>query len=126
MLPALEWLEQLWQRISGQVPPRDAATWLQGVEGQWSVVSQNSTRAITWRIMRLTLLSTAWGLRCRRGRTGQQFAARDAIAVFVERIRRLVEADFQRVSDAVFALHCIYNSVGVLPLGPSKQRGPRG
>ena len=101
--PALQWLERLWRRVSGQTPPHTAGTWLMGEEAGWSRLQlARGGDAFTWRTLRLTMLVTAWGLRCERRRSVRQFGPQEVIAAFAERVRQLVEADFQRCSDKMF------------------------
>ena len=99
--PALRWVRRLWRRMSGASPPNTAAVWLQGVEGTWAGRGRATD---TWRVLRALLLTTVWELRCTRLRTGRQFGAADVIAAYVERVRRQVEADWQRISSSMFDL----------------------
>ena len=55
------------------------------------------TRRATRGLLRLAVLWAAWELRCRRLATGQQFAAADVVDAVVDRVERLVRADWQRV-----------------------------
>ena len=94
--PALQWLAALWPRFGGTAPPLSPEVWLQDSPAAWQ--PQGGQWAVElWGLLRLAVLWAAWELRCRRLATGQQFAAADVVDAVVDRVERLVRADWQRV-----------------------------
>lgn len=96
MRPALLWLSGVWTRIDGgRGPPLTAAVWLQAAQAAWQ--PQRSSHGQLWRELRVAMLNSAWELRTRRAVTGRQFGSEEVIAAFVEVIRGMARADWQRV-----------------------------
>jgi hypothetical protein len=94
--PALQWLAALWPRFGGSAPPLSPEVWLQDSPAAWRPQGGPWAEEL-WGVLRLAVLWAAWELRCRRQATGQQFEAADAVDAAVDRVERLVRADWQRV-----------------------------
>jgi uncharacterized membrane protein YgcG len=94
--PALQWLAVLWPRFGGSAPPLSPEVWLQDSPAAWRPQGGPWAEEL-WGLLRLVVLWAAWVLRCRRLATGQQFAAADVVDAAVDRVERLVRADWQRV-----------------------------
>lgn len=94
--PALQWLAALWPRFGGSAPPLSPEVWLQDSPAAWRPQGGSWAEDL-WSLLRLAVLCAAWELRCRRQATGQQFVAADVVDAAVDRVERLVRADWQRV-----------------------------
>ena len=94
--PALQWLAALWPRLGGSAPPLSPEVWLQDSPAAWRPQGGSHAEEL-WGVLRLAVLWAAWELRCRRQALGQQFVAADVVDAAVDRVERLVRADWQRV-----------------------------
>ena len=97
--PALRWAARLWVRIDGGgLPPLTPLVWIQG-SNTWQ--PQHTHHAALWHTLRIALLSAVWVLRDRRAAWSVQFSPMQVVEAFVQDLRSIVLADWQRASSDI-------------------------
>ena len=89
--PAVRWLWDLWQQISGQPPPLNPAVLIVGDPSLWS---PPPALCLLWLRLRVTFLHTLWRLRHRRRLTNQPITSPAVVAVTAATLERAIRADF--------------------------------
>jgi hypothetical protein len=100
--PAIDWLLQAWQVLSGSStpPPRTAAVLLADDIGAWPENSRPSRKSELklWTRLRVHVLGAIWKIRCQRSLLSfhQESFARRAITTAVDAIVEAIQRDFLR------------------------------
>jgi len=95
VVPAVEWLADLWQRLAGERPPLDARVWVLGDHRVWQP-ARPALRSL-WLHVRLALLWAVWCLRVRRRQSGVQHDAAAVVALAAAEVERSIRRDWFRV-----------------------------
>ena len=101
--PAIDWLLQAWQHLSGapSAPPRTAAVLLADDIGAWPEDSRPSTpeEIALWTRLRVNVLGAIWRVRCQRDLAldlRQESFARKAIAIAIDTLTEDIQRDWLR------------------------------
>jgi exonuclease III len=89
--PAVKWLWDLWQKISGQPPPLNPAILIVGDPSLWS---PPPALCLLWLRLRVTFLHTLWKLRLRRRLTNRPVTSPAIVAATAATLERAMRADF--------------------------------
>mgnify|MGYP007049804946 CR=1 FL=1 len=89
--PAVRWLWDLWQQISGHPPPLNPAILIVGDPSIWR---PPPALCLLWLRLRVTFLHTIWKLRHRRRLTNQPLTSPAIVAVAAATLERVIRADF--------------------------------
>jgi hypothetical protein len=94
--PALQWLLDLWQHITGHRPPADATVLIAADPGAWPD-APDGVRAQLWLALRLIVLHSIWDARCSRDTT-----RKTARAVVLAAVRTLREEMLLQFNHSTF------------------------
>ena len=100
--PALDWLLNVYQSLTGEVAPRDPLILLADAAWHW-----RPAHPAMWRRLRVAFLGCAWALRCDQG-AGLQ--ARSIAVAVVDALTRGVQRDWRRTLGNVRA-----EAAGIVP-----------
>jgi hypothetical protein len=98
--PAVTWLLDVWQAVSGERPPRSAAVIIADDHRVWAPRHKYAARL--WSRLRVAFLGCLWERRCARHRltSGSSFAAHVAVAT-ITALRTAITRDWRRTGGDV-------------------------
>ena len=89
--PAVRWLWDLWQQLSGHAPPLNPAVLIVGDPSLWS---PPPALCLLWLRLRATFLHTIWKLRHRRQVTNQALTSPVVVSATAASLERSIREDF--------------------------------
>jgi exonuclease III len=113
IVPALEWLLDVWHAISGNRPPKDARVVVADDHRVWQPQSQ--VLGHVWTVLRVLYLHAVWRCAVIHRMTGQMVVSSAVIAMVVRDVRRVLQCEWARVLDGGAAL------AGSVPLSAEAQ-----
>ena len=91
--PAVQWLADLWQHISGSRPPVEAAVIIADQPGAWAAAPTGEQQRL-WTALRLVVLHAVWEARCSRDAARQ--TARAVVLAVIASLREEMSLQFTR------------------------------
>jgi exonuclease III len=113
IVPALEWLLDVWHAVSGNRPPKDARVVVADDHRVWQ--PQSPTLRHAWTVLRVLYLHAVWRCAVISRMTGKVLASPAIIAMVVRDVRRVLQCEWARVLDGGAAL------AGSVPLSAESQ-----
>jgi hypothetical protein len=90
--PALEWLARLWERLTGERPPLDAAAIITAEPASWRPA--DAALLPVWHALRLTVLYGIWSVRC--AIDGTVPCAASVVRLVVRRVTEEIQLQYRR------------------------------
>jgi hypothetical protein len=113
IVPALEWLLDVWLAVSGNRPPKDARVVVADDHRVWQPQSQ-ALRHV-WTVLRVLYLHAVWRCAVINRMAGKVLASPAIIAMVVRDVRRVMQCEWARVLDGGASL------AGSVPLSAESQ-----